>query len=115
MKKLITILILPALFFIASAASASTSLPLGEIDQTSGATTYEMMCDFRKMFCGTTAIVIISFVLFAVGLLIFQGKMSWGYVLVILTGIVIFVSANQLTKIMSNAPNNLGVITACEC
>lgn len=87
----------------------------GDIAQEDSETTYEMVCSIRKLFCGTTAIVIVSFVIFGVGMLLFQGKLSWGYVIVIMTGITIFVGANQLTKAMMGVPSNLGVVKACEC
>jgi|GEM_PF-7072932 len=78
-------------------------------------TTYEMVCNIRKMFCSGTAVAIMSFAIFAVGILMFQGKLRWGYVMVLMTGMVIFIGANQLTKIMMDAPNNLPVARACEC
>ena len=87
----------------------------GEIDYDSSKTTYEMLCDLRKMFCGPTAIVMVSFVIVTIGFLIFKGKLSWTFVIVLLSGVFIFVGASEVTRIIANPPPGLGVVSACEC
>lgn len=96
-------------------ATAEAEPEFGEVDYEDSKTTYELMCDLRKMFCGGTAIAIVSFVIITIGFLIFRGKLNWGFMLVLLTGVFIFVGASQITEIIASPPPGLGVVQACDC
>jgi type IV secretory pathway VirB2 component (pilin) len=101
-------------------ASPTNKPPLtdefGEIDEDENSpATYEMLCEVRKMFCGSTAVAIITFVILSIGFLILKGKITWGYVIVLLTGCIVFVGAANVTKILAQPPAGLGVVNACKC
>lgn len=99
----------------AAFASVETAPGFGEVDYEDSKTTYELICDLRKMFCGGTAIAIVSFVVITIGFLIFRGKLNWGFMLVLLTGVFIFVGASQITEIIARPPPGIGVVQACDC
>jgi type IV secretory pathway VirB2 component (pilin) len=78
-------------------------------------TTYFKLCEIRRFFCGGVKTVIIGVAIFAVGLLVIIGKITWARVIIIMSGVAIFSSAEYLTISLTSLPPNLGVIYSCYC
>ena len=78
-------------------------------------TTYFRLCEIRRFFCGKVKIVMIASAVFIVGLLIIIGKITWMRMMIIISGIVIFSSAEYVTMQMTSLPPSLGVIYSCYC
>jgi type IV secretory pathway VirB2 component (pilin) len=67
-------------------------------------TIFNDICQIRQMFCGNAALVIVATAVFVVGLMFFTGRTSWTAVLVIVTGAVIFTSAEVITNQLLQPP-----------
>jgi len=84
-----------ALIFFAVPALAQIDVDIPIPGQTN---LYEQLCDFRRLFCGDAAVVIIGTAVFIIGLLLFAGRLSWTFVLMMVAFSVIFVSADDFRE-----------------
>ncbi len=78
-------------------------------------TTYFKLCEIRRFFCGKVKTVMVAAAVFIVGLLVIIGKMTWTRLIIIMSGVVIFSSAEYITTNLTTLPPNLGVIYSCYC
>ncbi len=76
---------------------------------------YEELCGIRKMFCGVVGLVIGVGAIFSLGILSFAGKIKWTTVLVISTGLVIFLGAENLASKIFTPPSGSDVVEQCRC
>ena len=96
---------------IISSLDPNNPMPQLEVQQT----TYFKLCEIRRFFCGKIQTVLVAAAIFVIGVLLIVGKISWTSVIVIITGIAIFVSAEYVTLLITKFPPNIGVIYSCFC
>ncbi|HCR86041.1 MAG TPA: hypothetical protein DIV86_05120 [Alphaproteobacteria bacterium] len=60
------------------------------------------LCEFRRMFCGTGAVVFITITVVFVGILTLMNKINWGFVLVMLAASIIFVNADKVVFLITS-------------
>lgn len=70
----------------------------------------KQICEFRQMFCGGVAVVLVSLVFVFIGILTLMQKINWGFVLVMITASIVFVQADRFAALF--AP---GVAIECSC
>lgn len=97
MKKL-TILFLLFLTLGTSPKQVRADVPLPTIMLAGSTKTEFRICKIRRLFCGKTAVLIISIAIFTVGFLMVLGKLNWGVALFSIAGIVIFYNAEAITR-----------------
>ncbi len=56
------------------------------------------ICQIRRIFCGKMAVVTVAFAIFLMGIMLMDNKLSWPLLLIIIVGIVVFVSADKLAR-----------------
>ena len=97
MKKLLLItLIIIVSGFVPKPTNAAVPLPIITI---AGSTKTEFrICKIRRLFCGQTAVLIISIAIFIIGFLMVIGKLNWGIALFSIAGIVIFYNAESIAR-----------------
>lgn len=70
----------------------------------------QQICEFRQMFCGGVAIILVSLVFIFIGILTLMQKINWGFVLVMITASIVFVQADRFAAMF--AP---GAAIECSC
>ena len=63
---------------------------VGGEDGVNNTTLSKQICKIRKLFCGSTGLVIVGTAVFVVGILMFTGKMTWQTALIMSAGAVVF-------------------------
>lgn len=76
---------------------------------------YEEICEIRQMFCGGAAVAFVTIVVISVGVMAFMGKLPWTVVMVLATGMVIFLSAESVMESIFTPPPGSDVISKCSC
>ncbi len=71
----------------------------------------QKICDIRNMFCGGGGITVIVISIVTIGLMVFNGRMHWTVLVMILAGFAIFVGADVFVSNLSGDDS----ITECEC
>ncbi len=131
MKCILTLLALFVVIFHAEGAYAQVNLYPGgpsdprdwidEFDHLTGQelevhkTTYFKLCEIRRFFCGKAKVVMVAAAVFTIGLLIIIGKITWYRVIVVVFGMVLFLSAELVAIQLTTFPPSPGVVYACYC
>lgn len=94
-------------FFISFNSFATSSG--GGVNLGNATSLSQQLCDLRQMFCGKTAYVVMMISIIIMGLLLFAGKLTWTFVLLVCTAGAIFVSAERVASLMISYPVD------CQC
>ncbi len=69
------------------------------------------ICDIRQLFCGGLGIGIATFAIFSLGILAMRGGIHWSLVLIVIIGLILFVSADIFVSDLTGG----NVDANCEC
>jgi type IV secretory pathway VirB2 component (pilin) len=97
MKKIILLLLI-VLTTASAPKPAGADVPLPIITLAGSTKTEFRICKIRRLFCGRTAVLIISIAIFTVGFLMVIGKLNWGIALFSIAGIVVFYRAEDIAR-----------------
>lgn len=78
-------------------------------------TAYFKLCQIRRMFCGNAKIAVIGIAVFIIGFLLVIGKLKWITLITVMSGLVLFTSAETVAVSLVSLPPNLGVVYSCYC
>lgn len=71
------------------------------------------LCELRKMFCGGSAVTLVTFPVFLIGLGILSGKLHWSFILIVVVTVGVFVNAEDIANIALRLDGDDRVTCAC--
>jgi len=71
------------------------------------------LCEIKQLFCGNTAMAMVAFAIFLMGIMILNQKLQWHNALLIFSGIIIFYNADKVALLFNS--NILVLPGNCSC
>jgi hypothetical protein len=88
-----------------------TGIDVMKVDDTA----YFKLCEIRRMFCGTAKAAVIAIAVFIIGFLLVIGKLKWITLITVMSGLILFTSAEIVAVSLVSLPPNMGVVYSCYC
>ena len=78
-----------------------------------GDSTANKICLIRQLFCGRAAMVTVTMAVLFLGFLVLTNKAHWSLVLIVGTGVIVFMNADEIARMIASP--SFAIAANCSC